>query len=149
MLSSSSWVFHTLNKSTAKTSSLAPPHFKNLLRMRIYTAIMASRALSLVRRGVRGTWLLPRRSYVNGENVIPLTFSSPNLVRTYPKPSLGALEIESNSADLLRQCFCQANRREVNHRSIWHPSPSCSLYCCASTRPCESVRVRQDTELLW
>ena len=85
LLSFSSWVFHTLNKLTAKTSSLAPPHFKKLLRMRIYIiglASMASRALSLVRRGVRGAWLLPRRSYVNGENVIPLTFSSPNLVRT-------------------------------------------------------------------
>lgn len=82
-LSFSSWVFHTLNKLTAKTGSLAPPHFKkSTAHAYIGLASMASRALSLVRRGVRGAWLLPRRSYANGENVIPLTFSSPNLVRT-------------------------------------------------------------------
>lgn len=55
---------------------------------------------------LRGYYL--RGSYANGKNIIPLTFSSPNLIRMYPKP-LGALEIEYTLATVVTgdQCLGQ------------------------------------------
>ena len=89
---------------TAKNSSLAPPipmvftaHAQFFLPHNQHA--MASRLLSLARGGVRSGRLLALRNYTNGENAIPLTFSSPNSV---------------SGAQL---CWCAINRMSPTRRS--------------------------------